>query len=81
MKIKIKVFKFMVSNNIGQNLSASKNPTNLATPKVIEDTINDFIKDKMLSGIKINTITPLCYNNGQCNTVELVYTILYKDFQ
>lgn len=80
MKIRVKVFKFEVSNNIGQNPLVNNKSTNLVTPKAIEDTVNDFIKDKILSDIKINTITTLCYNNGQHNTVEMVYTILYKDY-
>lgn len=82
---KVKIFKFRVSN---ASSSVSEEDVNsawykktkslLQTEEEIESTINDFIKDKTLIDIKINTIEVNWHNNGRGNTVDLVYTIIFS---
>ena len=88
---KIKVFRFEVSNwamNIPEveNISEEKMPfydrkklNEIVTENEIEETINDFIKDKIKVEIKVNTIDVNYHNNGRCNTVHMIYTIVYTD--
>jgi hypothetical protein len=46
---------------------------------VIEETVNNFIKDKKVIDIKTNTVEVSYHNNGHANIVELYYTIVYEE--
>lgn len=46
---------------------------------VIEDEINSFCKGKQIVDIKVNTVDYDYHNNGGCNGITLVYTVLYND--
>jgi hypothetical protein len=83
--MKIKVFKFEVSNASSKAFSDDKQKdwyytqqARLKTPNEIEDIINEFCKDKDVVDIKIQTVDVEYHNNGRGNTIELWYTIMYK---
>ena len=83
--MKIKVFKFEVSNASSAAFSDDmqkewyyKKQARLKTPSEIENIINEFCKDKDVVDIKIQTVDVEYHNNGRGNTVELWYTIMYK---
>lgn len=44
----------------------------------IENRINHFCENKEVVDIKVNTVEYDYHNNGGCNGVTLVYTIIYK---
>lgn len=72
--MKISVFKYKASetgitNDCGECVNT----------EVIESEINNFIKDKVLRDIKVNTFTTHQHNNGGDNEVFLVYTLTYED--
>lgn len=46
--------------------------------ELIEDEINSFCEDVEVIDIKVNTFEEEYHNNGGCNGVILVYTIIYK---
>lgn len=46
---------------------------------LIETEINDFCKDKDIVDIKTSTIDYDYHNNGGCNGITLVYTVLYRN--
>ena len=46
--------------------------------ELIESEVNDFCEDKEVVDIKVNTVEYDYHNNGGCNGVALVYTIMYK---
>ena len=84
--MKIKVFKFEVSNSaripVGDDSKTAwykSKRFDLAIPEEIEDEINDFCCDKEIIDIKINTVDVHYHNNARANTIELWYTIMYKE--
>ena len=44
----------------------------------IENEINDFCENKEVVDIKVNTVEHTYHNNGGCNGVTLVYTVIYN---
>jgi hypothetical protein len=82
--MKIKVFKFKVSN-YGYMESAEyksklgKEYRDINDELVIEGTVNNFIKDKKVIDIKTNNVEVSYHNNGHANLVELYYTIIYEE--
>jgi hypothetical protein len=72
--MKIAVFKYKASvakwtdNGGGECLDT----------ELIENEINEFCEDKEVIDIKVNTIDYDYHNNGGCNGVTIVYTIMYK---
>ena len=46
--------------------------------ELIECEINEFCEDKEVVDIKVNTVDYNYHNNGGCNGITLVYTIMYK---
>lgn len=71
--MKVKIFRF----------AASPFASEIGDPKVDdlsdeEDIINNFIKDKEVIDIRVNTIDVQYRSNTKCNTIHLVYTILYN---
>ena len=77
--IQIKTFRFIGSKTkyLGSGLSHENIKDD---EKVIDKTINDFIKKnvKRLEDIKITTVDCNYHNNGGYNTVDLIYTIIYE---
>lgn len=85
----IKTFKFTISNAASAAFSEDKNKdwydkrvAELATPEHIDKEINKFlnksIPDREVVDIKITTVDVHYHNNGRGNTVDLVYTIMYR---
>ena len=84
--MKIKVFKFEVANTSSSPCSDDckhqwfKEQQNaLFAPEEVEDVINDFCYDKEVIDIKINNVDIHYHNNARGNTIELWYTIMYKE--
>lgn len=69
--MKVKIFRFVVSSNVSQHTDS------LST---IEDEINLFLdlSQAEVIDIKTSTVTTTRHNNGGKDTVELIYTILYR---
>lgn len=69
--MKVKIFRFVVSSSI---------PKNIKPLETIEDEINLFLdlSQAEVIDIKVSTVTTRQHNNGGDDTVELIYTILYK---
>lgn len=64
---KIKTFEYTITEYNSKS----------ADIRFIDKEINDFIEDKNVIDIKVNTIDIRYHNNGYSNTIGLVYTILY----
>lgn len=84
--LKVKVFRFRVSNAASSPLKDDEydkwfiqSKKELVSEKSIEQTINKFIEDKDVVDIKINNIDVRYHNNARGNTIDLVYTIMYKE--
>lgn len=84
--MKIKVFKFEVSNASSNVVGKDKEESwyyekqrRLHGEHDIEVVINDFINNKNVVKISINTIETHYHNNGRGNTIHLIYTILYQE--
>lgn len=82
---KVKLFRFEVSNwssrPIGKDsvtISYKQSQAELVSEEDIELIINEFIFDKNVLSIDVNTIDVSKHNNGRGNTVHLIYTILYS---
>jgi len=45
----------------------------------IEEIVNEFSLDKEIIDIRINNVDVNYHNNGYSNTIELWYTIMYKE--
>lgn len=81
----IKTFRFRVSNAASSAFSDDIN-TNWYTERVkelvseaeITKKINKFINDKEVIDIKITPVDVNYHNNGRGNTVDLIYTIIYR---
>ena len=71
---KIKVLKFRMSDYT--NMADQENERNGILE--IEKIINDFIWGKDIIDIKVNAIDVNYHNNGRNNTIDLIYTILYR---
>ncbi len=84
--MKIKTFKFTIANAASHPFEADKKLccykeklTEIDSPTCIDAIINDFIKDKKIISISINTEIEHHHNNGRGNTVVALYTIVYND--
>jgi len=81
---KIKVFEFEVCNSATWDTKGlsqewlKRCQERLFNMSDIENTINDFLKDKKLIDIKINNVDVNYHNNGRTNTINLIYTILFE---
>ena len=72
--MKIAVFKYLASNSAWREKGGGE----CIDTELIEREINDFCEDKEVVDIKVNTVEWNYHNNGGCNGVTLVYTIVYK---
>ena len=76
---KIKTFTFKVSSSMRSSTPKEEYLLYLSNPDLIDDTINDFIKDKNVIDIKINTYTSHRHNNAGSDEVLMAYTIIYSE--
>ena len=72
--MKIAVFKYEVSKCKWKKDGGGE----CVDSELIEREINEFCEDKNVVDIKVNTVDYSYHNNGGCNGVTLVYTIMYK---
>lgn len=72
--MKIKVFKYEVSKAKWEKNGGGE----CIDVELIENEINEFCENKEVINIKVNTFDYMHHNNGGCNGVILVYTIMYK---
>lgn len=83
--IKIKTYRFKVlSNCTDNNLHMKKQNAHdeymsLYSPDKIDNTINDFCKDKDIIDIKVNELYQQITEQSGTNIVLLQYTIIYKE--
>jgi hypothetical protein len=83
---KVKVFRFRVSNwttlsfdEDKKKLAHTEAQKELVSEDQIVEIINNFIADKQVKDIIITTIDVHYHNNGRSNTIDLMYTILYRE--
>lgn len=72
--MKIAVFKYKASIALWEEDGGGE----CINAELIENEINNFCEGKNVIDIKVNTVEYDYHNNGGCNGVTLVYTILYK---
>lgn len=84
--MKIRVFKFEVSNASRCALSSDVGDSwyreyrnRLYSPQEIEEEINEFCSNVDVVDVKVNEVDCDYHNNGRGNTIELWYTIVYKE--
>ena len=84
--MKIKVFKFRVSNAASEPFSEdigkdwyAKRKGELVSETEIASKVNRFIQGKRVINILVNNVDVHYHNNGRGNTVDLVYTIMYEE--
>lgn len=71
--MKIKILSFMLSNH---QTDVSERAFH---DKDINSEINQFIEFKEVISISSEIATIDRHNNGRCDTVYIIYTIMYKD--
>ena len=83
--MEVKIFRFRVSNAASAAFEKDKTEKwyqnkllEIDSPEYIENTINDFIKNKENVTIYITSVDVNYHNNGRGNTIDLIYTILYS---
>lgn len=83
---KVKVFRFEVSNPSSCIFDKEKNESWVEVQKKkiddeakIEFIINNFLEDKTLKDIRVNTVDVNYHNNARGNTIHLIYTIIYSE--
>lgn len=85
----IKTFRFRVSNPASSAFADDKDTkwykermaeivTEAEITKKINHYINTSIADREVVDIKITPVDVNYHNNGRGNTVDLIYTIMYK---
>ena len=84
--MKVKIFRFRVSNWTSIALERDKTDCQykeakkeVMTEEQIETIVNDFIREKNIVSIDVSTVDVEYHNNGRGNTVDLIYTIVYKE--
>lgn len=84
--MEVKIMRFRVSNAASSPCSDDygtgwykRELNELDGISEIEEIINDFIYRKKVISIQVSTVDVKYHNNARGNTVDLIYTILYKD--
>lgn len=54
-------------------------PNHIFSPAEMDKVVNDFITDKDVIDIKVSNYIYDRHNNGYCDSVVEVYTVLYKE--
>lgn len=83
-EVKVKVFKFLVSNwtsivRADMDRNFDRGRAELATPEEIERTVNDFLSDREIISVTVNSVDVNYHNNGRGNKIELWYNIVYSE--
>ena len=84
--MKVKIFRFRVSNMSSVVCTGDKREawyqqaqSELVSEKEIENTINNFTKTvQEVIDIKVSTVDVHYHNNARANTIDLIYTVIYK---
>ena len=75
--MKVKIFRFIESKNLYErNISSQK--VNQEDFDKYGDIINNFIEDKEVINIEVNTIQAKYNNNCGYHENHIIFTILYK---
>jgi hypothetical protein len=82
---KVKIFRFRI-NSISsvifegdeKELWYNNGLIELESIEKVEETINVFLTHKELVSMNVSTIDVRTHRNGRGNTVDLIYTIVYK---
>lgn len=84
--IKIKTFKFTICNAASHPMRVDtaeawyqKKIKEIVSPETIDQTINDFLKDKKFISMNVTPIAEHYHNNARGNTVTALYTIMYEE--
>ena len=84
--MKVQLFRFRVSNAASAAFDSDRSEKwftaklrELDDEEYIEDTINDFIKNKKNVQITVTPVDVHYHNNGRGNTIDLIYTIMFDD--
>ena len=84
--MKIKVFKFLVSNWTSScfdsdisNADYVSSAKRLYTPEQVEGIVNSFCNGKNVVDVRVNNVDVNYHNNGRGNAVELWYTVIYRE--
>lgn len=75
--MKVKIFRFIESKNLYEN-NISNQKVNQEDFDKYGDIINNFIEDKEVINIEVNTIQAKYHNNCGYNENHIIFTILYK---
>ena len=75
--MKVKIFRFIESKNLYEN-NISNQKVNQEDFDKYGDIINNFIEDKEVINIEVNTIQTKYHNNCGYHENHIIFTILYK---
>lgn len=75
--MKVKIFRFIESKNLYEN-NISNQKVNQGDFDKYGDIINNFIEDKEVINIEVNTIQAHYHNNCGYHENHIIFTILYK---
>ena len=75
--MKVKIFRFIESKNLYEN-NISNQKVNQEDFDKYGDIINNFIEDKEIINIEVNTIQVKYHNNCGYHENHIIFTILYK---
>ena len=75
--MKVKIFRFIESKNLYEN-NISNQKVNQEDFDKYGDIINNFIEDKEVINIEVNTIQAKYHNNSGYHENHIIFTILYK---
>lgn len=75
--MKVKIFRFIESKNLYEN-NISNQKVNQEDFDKYGDIINNFIEDKEVINIEVNTIPAKYHNNRGYHENHIIFTILYK---
>ena len=76
--MKVRVFKFCLKD-LGSDYKKERNsPLKEQSASDIEDTINAYSTGLDIVNITVNTYTTHRHNNGGCDEVYALYTVVYK---
>lgn len=77
MDTKIKIFKgYAQQCNYNKATNCFYNSNELPE---LEDMVNDFCKGKKVINVLANTVDEMYHNNGGCNRIQIVYTVIYQE--
>ena len=75
--MKVKIFRFIESKNLYEN-DINNQKVNQEDFDKYGDIINNFIEDKEVINIEVNTIQTIYHNNFCYHENHIIFTVLYK---